>query len=155
MLPVSFMSQTMHTSLVDAVFTIGLLAVFLLSQAIMPWVKQVFLFEDLREIRRAADASNISSSSPLLNSPLLSSLSPLVLSPPCVCMRALCVCYGPLCPAYVALRIFMTRIQILGLQGALALLNIETGVESISEVEAGIAFLVMLVLTEDLKLKRR
>jgi hypothetical protein len=36
-------------------------------------------------------------------------------------------------------------------QGALALLNIETGVESISEVEAGIAFLVMLLLTEDVK----
>ena len=34
-----------------------------------------------------------------------------------------------------------------GLQGALALLDIETGVESLSEVEAGAAFLIMLFLT--------
>ncbi len=33
------------------------------------------------------------------------------------------------------------------MQGALALLDIETGVESLSEVEAGAAFLIMLFLT--------
>ena len=33
------------------------------------------------------------------------------------------------------------------LQGALALLDIETGVESLSEVEAGAAFFIMLFLT--------
>ena len=32
-------------------------------------------------------------------------------------------------------------------QGALALLDIETGVETLSEVEAGAAFLIMLFLT--------
>jgi hypothetical protein len=32
-------------------------------------------------------------------------------------------------------------------QGALALLDIETGVETVSELEAGAAFLVMLLLT--------
>ena len=33
------------------------------------------------------------------------------------------------------------------LQGALALLDIETGVETLSEIEAGAAFLIMLLLT--------
>ncbi len=33
------------------------------------------------------------------------------------------------------------------LQGALALLDIETGVETLSEIEAGAAFLIMLFLT--------
>jgi hypothetical protein len=33
------------------------------------------------------------------------------------------------------------------MQGALALLDVETGVESVSEVEAGAAFLIMLFLT--------
>lgn len=33
------------------------------------------------------------------------------------------------------------------MQGALALLDIETGVESLSEVEAGAAFIIMLFLT--------
>lgn len=36
-------------------------------------------------------------------------------------------------------------------QGALALLNIETGIETLPEIEAIVAFLVVLFLTEDVK----
>jgi len=36
------------------------------------------------------------------------------------------------------------------LQGILALLNVETGVE-ITEIEAGLTFLLLLLFTEDLK----
>ena len=36
------------------------------------------------------------------------------------------------------------------MQGALALLNVQTGVDSVSEVEAIGAFIVLLLLTEDL-----
>lgn len=38
-------------------------------------------------------------------------------------------------------------------KGALALLNVETGIETISEIEAVVAFFVMLLLTEDIKRK--
>ena len=41
----------------------------------------------------------------------------------------------------------LQRWVLLHLQGALALLDVETGVESLSEVEAGAAFLIMLFLT--------
>ena len=36
------------------------------------------------------------------------------------------------------------------LQGALTLLNVETGVQALTEVEAVIAFLGLLILTEDI-----
>ena len=36
------------------------------------------------------------------------------------------------------------------LQGALTLLNVETGLDSVSELEAIGAFVIMLLLTEDL-----
>ena len=36
------------------------------------------------------------------------------------------------------------------LQGALTLLNVETGLDTVSELEAIGAFVVMLLLTEDL-----
>ena len=36
------------------------------------------------------------------------------------------------------------------LQGALTLLNVETGVKALTEVEAVIAFLGLLILTEDI-----
>ena len=35
-------------------------------------------------------------------------------------------------------------------QGALSLLNVKTGVETVSEVEANAAFIVLLLLTEDI-----
>ena len=38
----------------------------------------------------------------------------------------------------------------LTVQGVLALLNVETGVE-ITEIEAGLTFLLLLLFTEDLK----
>jgi hypothetical protein len=38
-------------------------------------------------------------------------------------------------------------------KGALALLNVETGIETLSEIEAVVAFFVMLLLTEDIKRK--
>ena len=40
--------------------------------------------------------------------------------------------------------------RLLCLQGALALLNVETGLDTVSEVEAIGAFVVLLLLTEDL-----
>lgn len=40
--------------------------------------------------------------------------------------------------------------RLLCLQGALALLNVETGLDTVSEVEAIGAFIVLLLLTEDL-----
>ena len=36
------------------------------------------------------------------------------------------------------------------MQGALTLLNVETGVKALTEVEAVIAFLGLLILTEDI-----
>lgn len=42
---------------------------------------------------------------------------------------------------------FIGESEMPGMQGALALLDIETGVESLSEVEAGAAFIIMLFLT--------
>lgn len=41
------------------------------------------------------------------------------------------------------------------LQGALTLLNVETGLDTVSELEAIGAFIVMLLLTEDLKDKKK
>lgn len=41
------------------------------------------------------------------------------------------------------------------LQGALTLLNVETGLDTVSELEAIGAFVVMLLLTEDLKDKKK
>lgn len=40
--------------------------------------------------------------------------------------------------------------NVLCLQGALALLNVETGLDTVSEFEAIGAFVVLLLLTEDL-----
>lgn len=57
---------------------------------------------------------------------------------------------GCLCPAAsnVGQAGWLSQVYIgLALQGALALLDIETGVETLSEVEAGAAFLIMLFLT--------
>lgn len=41
------------------------------------------------------------------------------------------------------------------LQGALTLLNVETGLDTVSELEAIGAFIVMLLLTEDLRDKKK
>ena len=41
------------------------------------------------------------------------------------------------------------------LQGTLTLLNVETGLDTVSELEAIGAFIVMLLLTEDLKDKKK
>ena len=40
-------------------------------------------------------------------------------------------------------------------QGALTLLNVETGLDTVSELEAIGAFIVLLLLTEDLKDKKK
>ena len=40
--------------------------------------------------------------------------------------------------------------KVVAVQGALALLNVETGLETVSEIEAIGAFVVMLLLTEDI-----